>query len=208
MSPRRVFALALLTCLTVSSGCSCSRLPPPPDWPELDPGEAARLAIEQYDTDSDGRIGPEELKASPPLTEAMETMDADGDGALTEEEIRRRVQAWLDSDTVVVGQSTKVAMDGKPLEGATVTYEPEAFLGPAYEATSGVTDEDGVAEIAGPDPEYPGLHLGVYRVRISKKSGGAETIPARYNAETTLAKEVAPDAPSTHRLFLFELQSR
>jgi hypothetical protein len=38
-----------------------------------------------------------------------------------------------------------------------------------------------------------GCHLGVYRVRISKKDAqGRETVPARYNTQTQLGIEVGP----------------
>jgi hypothetical protein len=163
----------------------------------------------RYDADGDGKIDAEELKQSPPLAEALETTDADGDGALTEKEIVDRIDAWSESGTNVVNQSTLVTLDGNPLEGATVTYEPEEFLQPPLESSSGVTAENGYAEVAGQDPNYPGLYLGLYRVRISKMVDGRETIPARYNTETILAKEIAPDAPSTsERWLVFELESR
>ena len=39
------------------------------------------------------------------------------------------------------------------------------------------------------------MHLGLYKVRISKVIGGQETIPRKYNAETILGQELAPDVP-------------
>jgi hypothetical protein len=42
----------------------------------------------------------------------------------------------------------------------------------------------------------PGLQLGLYRIRISKLVNGAETIPAKFNADTTVGQQVSPDDPA------------
>jgi hypothetical protein len=39
------------------------------------------------------------------------------------------------------------------------------------------------------------MHLGLYKVKISKKVNGKELIPAKYNEATVLGQEVAPDVP-------------
>jgi hypothetical protein len=186
----------------------CSHVPPRPARPSLDPVSAARAAMDQYDLDHDGKIDANELKKCPALAEAMDLMDANRDGVLTLDEITARLRKWKDSSSVVASGSTRVFLDGQPLAGATVTYEPEKFMGPAFESSSGVTDSAGFADIKGHDAKYPGLYLGLYRVRISKVQGGRETLPARYNTETILAKEVAPDVPRQRRLLRFDLQSQ
>ena len=205
--PWNLFLLATLPALY--SVCGCSRTPPPPEGPLLDPANIAQAAIAQYDADGDGKLDAEELKQSPPLTEAMETMDADLDGTLTAAEIEKRIKAWLDYGVVVMSQTTQVTLDDKPLDGATVTDEPEEFFGTAYPPASAVTDEAGCADVQGQNTRYPGLYLGLYRVRISKQVGGRETVPARYNTQTELAKEVAPGAASIEeRRLEFNLESR
>lgn len=200
-------SLAVVVCVA-GLGAGCSRFPPAPKRPHLDPARASQEAMAQYDANHDGKIDTAELAASPPLREALEMADADRDGALTAKELRERMEAWASSPTIVETQSTTVTLDGQPLAGATVTYEPEKFMGPAYQPTSALTDATGTASIPGQDPKYPGLYLGVYRVRISKKRDGQETIPARYNTQTELAKEIAPDSPSTQRLLRFDLKSK
>jgi len=192
--------------LTLVGGCS--RFPPPPERPRLDPDEASRQAMSEYDANGDGKIDAAELKKSPPLLEALDMTDADKDGAISVKELCDRMELWTSSPTIVETQSTTVTLDGRPLAEATVTYEPEKFMGQAFQPTSGVTDATGTVSIPGQDPKYPGLYLGVYRVRISKKVDGKETLPARYNTETELAKEVAPDSPSLQRLLKFDLKSR
>jgi hypothetical protein len=171
--------------------------------------------MQQYDANGDGTLDTEELKQSPALMEAVEPfegqshtpMDADGNRMLTEQEIANRVDDWLRTDAAVLNASVSFTLDGEPLAGATVTFEPEECLRPALKSCSAVTDDHGQATPAGPDPKYPGLHVGLYRIRLSKVVDGKETIPARYNAETTLAKEIAADAPSSHRSFVFHLES-
>lgn len=201
--------------LLVAGGLGCSRRPRPPKWPKLKPAQAARKAMEQYDTNRDGKLDAEELKQSPPLADAMipfewedhSPIDANGDGELTEKEIRERMAAWLRGHMVVCTQSTAVTLDGKDLEGATVTYEPEEFLGPAVQPTSDVTGQYGYCYPPGQDEKFPGIYIGLYRVRISKIVDGKETIPERYNTKTILGKEIADDAPSTHRLLEYRLTS-
>ncbi len=186
----------------------CSHVPPRPARPSFDPVSAARAAMVQYDHNGDGKIDANERKECPARLQAMDLMDVNHDGALTLDEITARMQKWKESPAVVINGSTQVLLDGQPLVGATVTYEPEKFMGPAYQTASGVTDSVGFADIKGQDPKYPGLYLGLYRVRISKVQGGRESLPSRYNTETILAREVAPDLPRERRLLRFDLQSQ
>ena len=123
------------------------------------------------------------------MQRTTDKIDTDGDGMLTAEEIAARIQYWLDSPTVVNTCDPLITLNGRLLVGATVTFEPEKFLGPAYSVSEGTSDEYGRAYIKGPDPMYPGLQLGFYRVKISKVVNGRETIPARYNSNTELGHE-------------------
>ena len=190
----------------LASGCS-SR--PAPQWPELVPGDVAKRAMDEYDKNHDGKIDAEELKASPALLEAMATMDVNHEGSLTEAKIAERVRKWLKGGTIVFNPLVSVSLDGQPLSGATVAFEPETFMGPAYKPTSAVTDAAGTCLPPGDDPKFPGLHVGLYRVRISKKVNGQETLPARYNASTELAREIAEDLPREKKMVLgvFRLSS-
>ncbi len=66
---------------------------------------------------------------------------------------------------------------------------------PGFVPCKGVTDQSGDAYVEGPDPQYPGIYLGLYRVKVSKVVGGRETIPSRYNTETELGFEATNDVP-------------
>ena len=56
-------------------------------------------------------------------------------------------------------------------------------------------------------PDESGVHLGFYRIEISKKTGQRETIPSPYNAQTELGIEVAADNPNLQGLTV-DLRSR
>jgi hypothetical protein len=176
--------------------------------PSFDPVSAARAAMDLYDVNHDGKIDANELKQCPALLENMDLMDANHDGVLTLDEITAHMRQLKESPAVVVSGNTQVSLDGRPLAGATVTYEPEKFMGPAYQAASGVTDSAGFADIKGQDPKYPGLYLGFYRVRISKVQGGKESLPSRYNTETILGKELGGGGPQERWMLRFDLQSQ
>jgi hypothetical protein len=94
-----------------------------------------------------------------------------------------------------------VTLDGQPLAGAQVLFEPEAFLGDEIKKATGTTNQFGdvapvIAKEDRANPTLPGgVHFGLYKVRISKQAGGKETIPARYNSETTIGQEVSYDDP-------------
>ena len=209
MISRPRFDLVLVVgCAAVCAGCSCSRFPAAPDSPDVSAGKAGREAINQYDGNGDDALDGEEVKQSPALAVAFQRIDSDGDGKLTADEVSARIKSWLNSGTTLMTETVLVSLDGNLLEGASVTFEPEEFLGPAYQTCSGVSDRFGQAAIEGPLEDYPGVYLGFYRVRISKQVNGRETIPARYNTQTELGYEVADDLPDIHSLIEFHLKSR
>ena len=171
----------------------CSRYPPAPEKPEISPAEAGREAIAEYDASGDGKLDGTETRKCPSLWVARERIDGNGDGMLTADEITARINYWSDCGTTVMSGVTLITLDGKPLPGATVTFEPEEFLGPGFTACQGVTDQSGKAEIKGPDPNYPGIYMGFYRVKVSKLAGGRETILPKYNTQTELGFEATDD---------------
>ena len=197
-----------LVLVVAASLGGCSHVPPRPQRPSLDPIAAARAAMDQYDTNHDGKLDANELKQCPALALSVDSLDTNHDGVLTVDEIAAHLKQRKESPAVVASVNTRVVLDGQPLAGATVTYEPEKFMGPAYQASSSVTDSDGFVDIKGQDPKYPGLYLGFYRVRISKMQGGKESLPSRYNTETILGREVGADGPRERWRLQFDLQSQ
>jgi hypothetical protein len=170
--------------------------------PDIDAGDAGDQAIELYDKDGDGAIAGAELDAVPGVKAAMETIDADKDGKATAEEIAARVESWQATRVGVMSINCSVTLDGRVPAGAIITFEPESFLGDNIKAGVGEVGPGGSALVSIPKDQRPakdtppGLQLGLYRVRISLKSNGQETIPSQYNSETTLGQQVSGDDPA------------
>jgi len=186
--------------LAALAGCSSG--PGRVQAPSISASGAASEAMELYDKDSDGFIAAAELDAVPGLKAAMETVDADKDGKLSESEISQRIAAWQDTGIGVMLVTAKFSIDGRPLTNGVVTFEPESFLGENIQAGIGEIDSNGIGIISIPKDKRPakdtppGAQLGFYRVKVSKMANGQETIPAKYNAETTLGQQVSPDDPA------------
>ena len=166
-----------------------------PKGPSFSPKKSASEAIATYDQDGDGLLSEAEYAICPGLVSAAPRVDADKDGKITAEEIAQRIRYYKTAPVRVVSGSIKVLKKGKPLSGATVTFQPEPFLGDDFQPCSGVTDDFGDTFIDREGAEFPGIYLGFYRVKISKVVDGKETIAKEYNEETTIGYESAADLP-------------
>jgi hypothetical protein len=213
ISPMMQLSLLATAGLLACGGCSSgpSRLVPP----SISASGAAEQAMEMYDVDSDGYIAGDELKQAHGLRAAMKTVDTDNDEKISELEIAERIRVWQSTKAGISSILCSVTMDGKPLEGATVTFEPEPFLGDEIQTASGPTNYNGTAAPYIPKENRPqadmppGLQLGFYRVKISKLVNGKEIIPEKYNSETTLGQQVANDDPAIlKRQVVFKLKKR
>lgn len=208
MSSRLVRLGIPAVCLGCLAGWGCSRGPSSPRPPAIDALAAGRLAIEQYDTDGDGLIKGAEVSGSPALKAALKNLDTNADGGISAEEITARVKAWQKTKIATMWLSCTVTHRGQPLQGATVKFVPEKFLGDEIQTATGKTDEFGLAVLSVPlDPDVPGdasgVHCGLYRVEITKEG---TDIPAIYNTKTTLGQEVADDCPELRRGIRFQLK--
>jgi hypothetical protein len=180
---------------------SCSHGPAPVRPPSIDASEAGSRAMEQYDTDADGLIAGGELEKSSALKAALPRLDINGDQGVSADEVAARIESWQAARTGMASVRCHVVLDGRPLSGADVVFEPEAFLGDEIKTAAGKTNQFGDAAPTIPPEQRPapnlpgGAHFGLYKVRISKVANGRETIPARYNVDTTLGQEVAYDDP-------------
>ena len=193
--------------LCLSAACAavvmtgCSRGPARVKQPAIDPAAAGTRALEAYDTNRDGAIAGAELDASPSLKSARSRFDANQDGGISAAEIAERIKAWKAMKTGLASVRCQVMLDGKPLAGATVDFVPEPFLGAEVKPARGTVNQFGdvaptVSDADKPDPKLPGgVHFGLYTVTIAKPTDGQETVPARYNAKSTLGLEVSYDEP-------------
>lgn len=179
-----------ITLMVFLSGCglSGSKVVAPP----VDPAEAASRAMEEYDTNSDGKIDKTEAKQT--VLDAKAGWDTDGDGGISEDEIRQRLERYEALKPGIQSMTCTVFWRNRPLENAEVVFEPEAFLGESVEMANGTTDENGIAElvaeeVAKEDPSLRGIRAALYKVRITHPD---IDIPARYNTETTFFFELGP----------------
>jgi hypothetical protein len=171
--------------------------------PKIDAVAAGAEAIKQFDANNDGKLNGAELDRCPGLKTAIDQIDPSGNGEITAEMIAARIKAWQDSKVGRMSLGCVVLRNGKPLAGAEVKFVPEKFLGPNLKTAAGETDKNGVAMIALPDDPPPGLAPGFYRVEITK---AGETIPAKYNTDTILGREVAIDAKGIQQGIKFNLK--
>ncbi|MGA2031829.1 MAG: EF-hand domain-containing protein [Thermoguttaceae bacterium] len=182
--------VAIVFC--ASFGCSAksrSRAYPP----AIDPN-AAQKAMELYDSDKDGFLDKAELEKVPGLKAAIEQVDTNHDGKISADEISARIESWKASRTARMPIRCVILHKGQPLVGATITFVPESFLGnelPTVSATTGLAGGTAINAPAKDGAPPIGLPPGFYRVQVTKSG---ENIPAKYNTATTLGQEVANDA--------------
>jgi hypothetical protein len=171
-------------------GCSEARVPAP----KVSPEQAAKAALAEYDSNHDGFLDAEELEKSPALKSCLKVWDKDADGKLSLDEVTEGLRPY---DRTVIGITSvgcRVFLDDQPLPGATVTLVPEKFLGPNIKSASGVSGPDGRVPLTIEGEPLPGVHRALYRIVVSlKDSGGQETLPAKYNSQTTLGQQIAVD---------------
>ena len=169
--------------------------------PTYSPDESAKQALAEYDANHDGYLDAKEVERCPALKYRFETLDQNGDHRLSVQEIAAWIQVYADSEIALKSILCSVQLDGRPLQGATVTYVPEKFMGSSIKPASGVSDERGSVSLTVPGEKLSGVQPGFYRVQISKKSAtGKEIIPARYNQESILGAEIFPRKLRTLRL--------
>jgi hypothetical protein len=189
--PARWLGSAAIVVVGFASGGCGSSGPARINPPRIDAVAAGNAALAEYDTDHDGTISGKELDKCPALKAAQKHY-ADAAGKITAESLAEGIARWQENRIAITRCGVIVTMDAKPLAGATVTAEPEKFLGPEVQTAAGVTDLHGGCTLR--IPGQIGMQYGLYRVRITKNVEGKELIPARYNAETELGLEVSPGA--------------
>jgi hypothetical protein len=195
--------LAFLSLLPASWGCPSgpARIKPP----AISASKAGAMAVEMYDSDKDGKISGAELEKCPALKSAIARIDHAGEG-ITAAKIAARIEAWQNSRAALMAISCVVLHNGRPLAGAEVKFVPEKFLGENIKVAAGKTDENGhtwpTIPINGPE-DRPGLAPGFYRIEVTKPG---MNIPSKYNTETILGEEVAPDCQNVMGGYTYDLK--
>jgi hypothetical protein len=187
-----MLALSAISLLIIGG---CMREPSRIAVISFDADAAGTEALNMYDTNKDGKISGAELDKVPSLRDSVANFNSTKEKGLTAADITARLKKWQDLKVGRMGSvSCTVMRNGKPLAQAEVKFVPEKFLGESLPISTGTSGPDGVASISlpvsGPD-DAPGVPPGFYKVQITKSG---ENIPAKYNTQTILGAEVAPDA--------------
>jgi len=191
---RHVFYRVLVT-FTVVAVVGCSGKPTKVKAPQIDPAGAANALLAQYDTDSDGQLSQAELSNCTALSDALDRYDENGDLKISGEELTKRFTGWLESGLGVSSLACQITFKGRPVEGAEISFVPETCFADTLQRASGTTDDSGVAMLSIDASHLPsdaynmrGVQQGLFRVEITHPT---VTIPAKYNVETQLGKEVS-----------------
>jgi hypothetical protein len=188
--PQRILAITFFAGIV-----GCNSGPTKIDIPSVDSQTAAAGALELADKNADGSIAKDEAGAVPSLNAEFAKYDSNKDGKIDQSEIESRINAWTAQGAKIVPVSFYVTMDGRPLEGAKVVLEPEPFMGDVLaKAESGVTASGACGPTVPQEllsKEVPvGMFCGLYRIKVTHPD---RQIPAKYNEQTELGIEVAPD---------------
>ena len=200
-SPANVVKLCavagLLVNLAALAGCSqrASRISPV----DIDASSASSEAMELYDKNADGALAGDELNAVPGIKKYLDKYDRDSDQRVTRDEIATRLGDWGSQKLALMGRSYVVMLDGRALEGATVTLVPEAYLGDSIKPATGVTAVNGLVRMSHAEEDLPksangrsipGVKGGTFKIQITHAS---RKIPEKYNTATELGDEIAYD---------------
>lgn len=186
----RAMVGGILAILASVSGCGGGPSRLAYEGPAWNPSTQAAKIIEMHDTDGNGVLGPEELEKTPAMKAALRFADRNHDGKLDQTEIMARLSFFRDSRTYRAKTVCLIASGGKPLAGAKVRFVPEEAIASAVGPARGVADASGHAAMAVEGSKEAGILPGFYKVEIT---GGSKPLPSRYNTETMLGCEVAPD---------------
>jgi hypothetical protein len=180
----------VLVVLLAAAGCSGSSATLPPA-PSYSPEAMADAALQQFDTNHNGTIEGAELDACPALKGALADIDKNKDKALSRDELVERFTAYKNRGANAIGVGCVVKLNGQMLSGASVKFVPEECMKGSIRGGTGTSDASGNVKLVLDGGDYmPGLQCGLYKIVVSKSGPGGEELPAKYNTQTTLGREV------------------
>jgi hypothetical protein len=171
---------------------------------EFKPSSMADAALKSYDTNGDNQLAGAELDAAPALKKYLALYDQDGDQGISREELQKRFASWEEGGVAFRRLDVRLTNNGRPLEGATITFEPESFMTDWVKPATGATDAAGLAKISVAAADLPpalaeraknksllGVYVGSYKVKITHPS---VKIPPEYQSGAALGEETSRDA--------------
>lgn len=189
---RQLVLLALIVWAGPMVGCGPGG-PAREIQPAFDPAGITRGIMERADSDSDGLLKPAELGGVPGLRPVIASLDTNGDGRLSASEITAWLEGIQKSRVAITFVSMEVNQQGRPLANALVRLVPEPFMGPAFQAAEGRTDQSGKVSPGIPGSRFPGVNYCIYRVEITGTGIDGRPIPPQYNRDTTLGLAVGAE---------------
>jgi hypothetical protein len=195
----RLIGYCLFWCLAVG----CSSRPSAIDPVDIDPFEASRQALTQYDKNGDNMLSDDELTVVAGIAKYKNLYDQDGDGLVSQDEIVNRLKLWSHQGLGIRQLIVLVTLDGRPFPGADIEFVPENYLGPNVKRATGNTDGSGSADLTVAKEDMPaqlahlpigGVMGGTFKVKVTHPS---IDVPALYNKETLLGEEIAFDTIRT-----------
>jgi|688.fasta_scaffold00251_37 hypothetical protein len=175
----------------VSLMLGCGGGPPAPKVPKIDAAASATAAMADYDTNKDGFIDQAELKNAPSLKEAEKVIDSNSDGKLSRDEIEQRLNKYSAQGMALISFSCSVTMDGAKKDGIEVEMVPERFMLGIIKIGKGNTDANGMVRFKQEGQEFEGVAPGFYKIKLI--NDGSLSLPARFNENTAIGKEIALD---------------
>lgn len=179
-------------CLSLSAallGCGGPRAIPIPAYT---PAKMAAEALALYDTNKDGKIDAQELKACSALADGLAAIDTNKDKAIDAGELTERFEGFQKSGVGLIDVRGKVTRGNTPVANVTVELQPEKFMGTVVKPAVGTSTPSGdvIFRVAGED--LPGIQLGYYRIVATlKDNAGKNSLDEKYNVKTTLGKEIS-----------------
>lgn len=191
--------LLLVSWALAACELGCSRGPSRVAPPAIDADRATTEAIRLYDSNQNGSLNAAELARCPGILAEFKSYDTDGNGEISNVEIASRIRELRKHGVGLTRLNCDITVNGRGVTGATVTFEPEPYLGDGIKGATGTTDDRGVAQMAISLDDLPAdqrdikaIHYGTYKVRITHPT---IKLPAKYNTETTLGYESRPGDP-------------
>jgi hypothetical protein len=190
-----VIAICVLLSLLAWTGCGSGRAAIPPV--DVDIEDIVRQMMSKYDTNKNGALSQSELAAFPPLEQCLVGCRRDLGDEISAQQLDKKLRVIFDPRSALVSANCVVRRNGQPLSGAEVRFVPLAVFDEVLPVATGLTDAKGVAMIAAAPEELPSaapnvrlMPPGLYLVEISHPT---MKIPAKYNEQTVLGKEVSSE---------------
>ncbi|MEO2046897.1 MAG: hypothetical protein ABGX16_10025 [Pirellulales bacterium] len=197
-------------CLFWSLAVGCSSQPSAINPVDIDPYEASRQALTQYDKNGDNMLSGDELTDVAGIAKYKKLYDLDGDDQVSQDEIVNRIKLWSHQGLGIRQLIVLVTLDGQPFPGADIEFVPENYLGPNVKRATGKTDGSGSADLAMAKEDMPaqlshlpigGVMGGTFKVKVTHPS---IDVSARYNRETVLGEEIAFDTIGTRAMVVLK----